>query len=38
MLESVKDQFEKRTKVTIQRRKCFGEEDDNDDDDDDLLM
>eukprot|EP01084_Bolivina_argentea_P283407 485366_1 len=37
MLESVKEQFEKRTKVTIQRRKCFGEEDD-DDGDDDLLM
>ncbi len=37
MLESVKEQFERRTKVTIQRRKCFGEEED-DDGDDDLLM
>ncbi len=37
MLESVQDQFERKTKVTIQRRKCFGDEEDNDSDDDLLL-
>ncbi len=36
MLESVKMQYERKTKVTIQRRKCFGEEED-DDPDGDLL-
>lgn len=33
MLEGVSGQYEKKTKVTIQRRKCFGDSDSDNDDD-----